>query len=796
MRKISIIILVLLPFMAFAVREDGYKKTRNGIEVNIENINVTIEFYSPSIVRVLKKPQEMKVLKTSLTVTKEPEDLKFKVKEKDGLVTLFSDELRVELKLNSGDITFSQHTNGLLLHEKNNGSSFVDFDDAGKKSYMVKQEYVLDKNEAIYGLGQIQNGSLQQRNRTIELKNSNHNITIPYFYSTKGYSIFWDNYASTKYVDDDEGTSFESIGDCIDYYFMHGGSGSGVLAEMRELTGQSPMFPLWTFGYWQSKERYKSQFEVVDVLKKYRELQVPIDGMIQDWRYWGEDSVWNAMLWNKDRYPDPDGFTNQIHDLNGHLMVVAWPGFGPKTQQYKRLKEKNMLINFDTWPPKSGTKPYDVYNPEARAIYWNYLNKGVFSKGVDAWWLDSTEPDHINVKPEDFNQATFLGSYQSVSNAFSLMHTKGIYEHQRETSSDKRVYILTRSSFAGQQRNAATSWSGDVVSDWDVLRTQISAALNLSVCGVPYWNSDIGGFFVWNYPGGINNVAYRELYVRWMQFGAFCPMMRSHGTDTPREIWQFGKQGNWEYDAIKKYINLRYRMLPYLYSTARQVTSHATTMMKPLVFDFINDKAVYDIDNQYMFGESFLVCPVTDPMYTTFDKDNKKYINAKEDFSSIKKTKVYLPGGTMWYDFWTGEKLKGGQTLEREAPIDIMPLYVKAGSIIPWGPDVQYAEEKKWDNLEIRIYTGADGEFVLYEDEFDNYNYEDGKYATITFKWNDTTKKLSIGKQEGQFEGMITNRKFNIVLVNPGNGNGINELTSFKEVNYSGEHKTIKLSIL
>lgn len=790
MKQILVIWFTFFSVMLFAA-DSKYVSLDGGIKATINAIDISIEFYSPSIVRVVKSPNNTLFSKKSLSVTKQPEMVKIKIKEDDNVVMLMSDVLDVNLNLATGNITFNKLKGEQLLQELDGGSSFKNFDDAGKKSFLVKQSFLLDKDEAIYGLGQIQNGSLQQRNRTIELKNSNHNITIPYFYSLKGYGVFWDNYASTNYVDNINNTSFESIGDCADYYFMYGASGDGAIANMRDLTGQAPMFPLWTFGYWQSKERYKSQFEVVDVLKRYRELQVPIDGMIQDWRYWGEDSLWNAMTWNSEHYPDPVKFANQIHDLNGHLMVVAWPGFGPKTNQYKVFKSKDMLIDFDTWPPNSGTKPYDVYNPEARDIYWSYLNSGVFSKDVDAWWLDSTEPDHINIKPEDFLQPTHLGSYQSVSNAFSLMHTTGIYQHQREVTSDKRVYILTRSSFAGQQRNAAVSWSGDVVSDWDVLRTQIPAALNFSLCGVPYWNSDIGGFFVWNFPGGVKNDAFREIYVRWLQFGTFCPMMRSHGTDTPREIWNFGKKGEWAYDAIEKYINLRYRLLPYIYSTSWQVTSNKSTFMRPLILDFASDSAVRNIDNQYMFGKSIMACPVTESMYMTFKKDGKKYRDAKPDFSSIKQSKIYLPKGGCWYDFWTGEKLQGGQTIERDAPIDLMPLYIKSGSIIPWAPKVQYAEEKRWDALEIRVYPGADGEFVLYEDENDNYNYEDGKYATITFRWSDKSQKLTIEAQNGQFDGMIVNRKFNIALVDKNNGAGIPQSIISKPVSYNGKRQIV-----
>lgn len=790
-KLIYLLLFQQITFTTFA--QHHFTKTNLGVKATIdESTIIELQIFSPSIIRVLKSQKGFDFKKESISVIKNPIKDCFTITEESNSVIITTEHLKAQLNLSTGKVIFLAKNN-VLLQEKDFGVQFTPFNDAGKKSFLARQAFKLDKDEVIYGLGQYQNSKMEQRNERVELKNSNHHITIPYFYSLKGYAVFWDNYASTTFTDNQQETSFESLGDCADYYFLYGSKGADAIAQMRDLTGQAPMFPLWTFGYWQSKERYKTQFELVDVLKKYRELNVPIDGMIQDWRYWGEDSLWNAMKWNTENYPDPKKMAEQVHKMNAHLMVVAWPGFGPKTEQYKVFKKKDMLIDFDTWPPKSGTKPYDVYNPEARDIYWDYLNKGVFSIGTDAWWLDSTEPDHINVKDRDFDQPTYLGSYRSVSNAFSLAHTTGIYEHQRKTTDQKRVFILTRSSFAGQQRNASTSWSGDVVTDWDVLRTQISAALNLSVCGVPYWNSDIGGFFAWHFPGGKDNLAFREIYVRWLQLGTFCPMMRSHGTDTPREIWQFGEKGNWAYDAIEKFIHLRYRMLPYLYSTAWQVTSNAATIMKPLAFDYENDAQVYDIDNEYMFGESFLVCPVTNPMYITFDKDGNNYINAKEDFSTVSKSKVYLPKGFIWYDFWTTESIDGGQYIEKETPIDIMPLYIKGGSIVPWGPKVQYAEEKKWDNLEIRVYPGANGKFTLYEDENDNYNYEQGKYATIDFVYNDKTKELTIQKRKGEYNGMLKRRVFNIVKVNNGNGKNLENSKNAIKVNYNGSKKVIKL---
>jgi alpha-D-xyloside xylohydrolase len=406
--------------------------------------------------------------------------------------------------------------------------------------------------------------------------------------------------------------------------------------------------------------------------------------------------------------------------------------------------------------------------------------------------MDSSEPDHLEFKPSDFDNKTYLGSFRKVRNAFPLMTVGGVYQHQRSVSSDKRVFILTRSAFAGQQRYGANTWSGDVVASWDALRQQISAGLNFSLSDIPYWNSDIGGFFLWNFPKKLDDANYRELYARWIQFGVFCPMMRSHGTDAPREIYQFGKKGDTIYDAIEKYITLRYNLLPYIYSTSWDVTANQSTMTRALVMDFAKDKQALDINNQYMFGKSLLVCPVTRPMYSKIGAEGKDAASV-EDYSVIKKEEIYLPKGTDWVDFWTGEKNSGGQTVNKETPVDIIPLYVKAGSILPIGPKVQYATEKQWDNLEMRVYPGADGKFTLYEDENDNYDYEKGIYSTITFTWDDAKKVLTIGDRRGEFPGMLSERKFKIVRVGKNKGTGMDEVKRYdKEVLYTGKKILVK----
>ena len=762
--KKQFISLCLFLFVV-ALNAQNFQKTDNGIKYNTQGINVDISLLSPDIVRVVKSPEGTDRKGPDLVILKVIGKTDFRVDQHKNEVTISTEKLEVKTDLETGEILFNTANGKSLLREKPYGTQFSAIKDGPNDSYNIRQGFLLDKDEAIYGLGQQQTGKMNQRNQILPLQNWNMKVCIPFVQSVKGYGIYWDQYSISEFVDNPQEMSMQSVGIKADYYFMYGGNADGIIAQMRKLTGQSPMLPLWAYGFFQSRERYQNQFETVDVVKQYRKLGVPLDCIIQDWQYWGRDSLWNLMDFNPETFPRPQEMVDSVHQMNAKFMIVTWPGFGPLTPQYKELKDKNLLINFDTWPPKSGTKPYDVYSAEARDIYWRYLNNGIFSKNVDGFWLDSTEPDHINVKESDYDQPTSLGTFRSVHNAFPLMTVGGVYNHWRGETSDKRVVILTRSAFAGQQRYGANTWSGDVSSDWGTLRRQIPGALNFSLSGNPYWNSDIGGFFAgrYNAGGGAKNPDFQELYVRWMQFAAFTPMMRSHGTDIRREIYQFGKRGEWAFDVQEKYINLRYSLLPYIYSTSWDVSKNNGTFMRALVMDFSQDKNVWNIDNEYMFGQSFLVNPVTE--------------KGKEEQD------VYLPGGSDWFDFWTNEKTTGGITVTKKTMIDIIPLYVKAGSIIPFGPKVQFATEKKWDNLELRIYPGADGTFTLYEDENDNYNYEKGAYTEILLTWNNDTKTLTIGNRKGNFKGMLKNRKFTIKRIDG----------DTKTITYKG--KEIKLKI-
>ena len=806
MIKTLIIITFLAALKVSCINAQSFSKTESGIKYTIDSVEVEIQFYNPSTVRILKAPEGKSFAKKSLSVIETPQKTDFSINQDNDNLSLKSKSIQVKLNLKNGKISFLTSAGKSLLNEKVDGVKFTDFNDAGNKTYTVYQAFSLEKDEAIYGLGEQQQGKMVKRNLKLNMIQGNTDDYIPFFVSAKGYGLFWDNYSPTIFEDNPESTSFKSdVGDCVDYYFMYGSNADGVIAQMRSLTGQVPMLPLWTFGYFQSKERYKGQDELIDVVKKYRELGVPLDGIIQDWQYWGNNYLWNAMDFLNVDFYDPQKMVDDVHELHAHMLISIWNSFGPKTKQYKELKKIGALMDFQTWPlsgsakwpPRmdypSGVRVYDPFNPKARDIYWDYLNKGIFSLGMDGWWMDSSEPDHLNVKPSDFDNKTYLGSFRKVRNAFPLMTVGGLYNHQRSVTSDKRVFILTRSAFAGQQRYGADTWSGDVVASWDALRNQISAGLNFSLSDIPYWNSDIGGFFLWNFPKKLDDANYRELYARWIQFGAFCPMMRSHGTDAPREIYQFGKKGDKIYDAIDKFINLRYYLLPYIYSTSWEVTANQSSMMRALVMDFAEDKKALDINNEYMFGKSLLVCPVTEPMYwkVVVNGDDTTKV---EDFSRIKSEEVYLPKGTGWMDFWTGEKYSGGQSINKEAPIDIMPLFVKAGAILPIGPKVEYAAEKKWDNLEIRVYPGADGELTLYEDENDNYNYEKGMYSIISFKWDDLKKVLTISARRGSFPGMLNERRFNIVKVSRDNGIGMQDVEKYdKVVAYYGKKIEVKL---
>lgn len=795
MRK-SLLILALCSLPIF-VWSQKYQETENGIKtsINDKKIDVEVQWFTPNSLRILKTPLGKTVEKKSLSVITKPNKSGVKITTSDNnRIVMKSPVLTVTLNTENGIMTYAKTDGTILLKENENSKPFTPMKDADRDAYTVYQGFITDKEEGLYGLGQLQNGQMMQRNMSKLLIQGNIEDVSPIFQSTKGYGVFWDNYSATTYTDNENETSFSSeVGDCIDYYFMYGGSADGVIAQVRALTGEVPMMPLWSYGFMQSKERYKSQEETVGVVKKYRELGIPLDCIIQDWQYWGHNYLWNAMDFRNPSFDNPKAMIDSIHGMNARMMISIWSSFGPATKPYRTLDKEGLLFNMETWPQSgiegwppnmeypSGVRVYDCYNPKARDIYWDYLNKGIFKLGMDGWWMDSTEPDHFNWQESDFNRQTYLGSYRSVRNAYPLMTVGGVYDHQRAETSDKRVIILTRSGFLGQQRYASNVWSGDVQSSWDMFRKQITAGLNFSLTGMPHWNSDLGGFFAGSYNTNGNtsatkNPMYQELYVRWLQFGVFSPMMRSHGADTPREFFWYGKAGEPVYDALVDAVKLRYSLLPYIYSTAWEVSYRQSTFMRALYMDFLNDKNTWKIGNEYMFGKAFLVAPVLHAQYTPEQKqnilkenegwnkttNNQVNLSLNVDFTQSKEMEVYLPSGNKWYNYWTNENFDGGQKLKIKTSLDRIPLFVRAGSIIPIGPDVQYTNEKKWDNLIINVYPGADGTFTLYEDEGDNYNYESGAYTEILMKWNDTKRILTIDARKGEYNGMLTKRNFTI----------------------------------
>ena len=737
--------------------------------------DVKVEFITPSIVHIVKgQPTK------TLVVTAKPEDVAV---SKSGS-TWKSSELTVKQDA-QGNLTFMTTKGKVLLKEKD-----CDVTE-------VRQTFVLDKDEAVYGLGTIQNGKMNRRGEKKRMEQSNLEDFQNVLQSIKGWGLYWENYSPTLFEDNAQGMTFDSeVGEGIDYYFMYGGSADGVIDQMRYLTGDVPMFPLWTYGYWQSKERYKTARETESIVDQYRQLNVPLDGIIQDWQYWGSNYLWNAMDFLSEDFSNGKQMIDNVHKKHAHFMISIWASFGPMTQQFRELEKIGCLLPFETWPQSgishvwppmrdypSGVKVYDAFHPEARAIYWKYL-KTLYDYGCDAWWMDSTDPDFFNPRESDYEHKVYGGTWRSQRNAFPLETVRGIYQAQRKDDRGKRIFIMTRSSYAGQQHYGSNMWSGDVNSSWDMLRKQVPAGLSFTLTGNPNFNTDIGGFFCSSYNtkgsgSAPKNPQFQELYVRWMQYGLFCPVFRSHGADAPREIWQFGQKGEPVYDAIEKQIRLRYRLVPYLYSIAWQVTSNNDSYMRPLFAEFAADKKVWNMTDEFMFGHNILACPIVDPQYTEekvirtnamtgWDRrEGVRREGEKEsgvNWSEKKMAVKYLPKGTIWYDFWTNKSFKGGQTVTLVTQFDRVPMFVCAGSILPLGPEMQYVGEKAWDNLEIRVYPGANGSFVLYEDEGDSYNYEKGVYSTITFSWNDKARKLTIGARKGDFPGMLKSRQFTIIL--------------------------------
>jgi alpha-D-xyloside xylohydrolase len=727
------------------------RKQADGVLVTLQPGVLRLQVMSDAVIHVTYAAgNALPELKSYTVVAKPAVDTKWRMRETPEAVIVETQMIRARIDRKTGVVGVFDLTDNPILIESADGREISPSTQPGVQGTLIRQSFVLPPGEGIYGLGQHQQGIWNYRGHSVCLLQENREVGIPVILSSKGYSLLWDNPAVT-------------------YYFIYGTTGEASLSNYRALSGDAPLMPEWLLGFWQCKERYRTQEEMLTVGKQYRDLKLPIDGIIQDWRYW-PDNAWGSHAFDKARYPDPAAMTKQLHDMHYHILISVWPKFDLGTPNIQELEQGGAM--FDpvipyVFPPGQG-KWYDPFAAKGRQVYWKQLSTELFSLGMDGWWLDAPEPELSGKWGELRTFRTAAGPGAEVFNAYPLIHSTSIYQGQRAETDRQRVVILTRSAYAGQQRNSAITWSGDIDSSWQVLRNQIPAGLNFSVSGIPYWNTDIGGFF------GVSNPSdprYAEIFARWFEFGSFSPMFRVHGsapaggTGPGKEYWRFD-------DATQKiwrtYVDLRYRLMPYTYSVAWQVTSAGSTIMRPLVMDFADDKEVVNIGNQYLFGPAIMVNPVATQGAT----------------SRI----VYLPGKGIWYDFWTGKNETPGRHVEAAAPVETMLLYIRAGSVIPMGPLVQYVAEKPADPIELRIYRGDNGTFTLYEDEGDTYHYEKGVYATIPITWNDATKTLTLGKRKGEFPGMLKERTFNVVFVNENHGTGVGVTEhADQSVSYSGQ---------
>ena len=936
--RIFINCLLLLAVFLVSCNKPHFKKNKDEVKISLNKSktggikNLKLKVVSKNIIQVVASATDNFSTRESLVVIDQKEKYTdFHVKQKADIVTISTSNVSAKVNVNDATINFFDKDNNPILKEKKQKVYHVTtpLDDY----YNIEQQFSLTETESLHGLGQNNNGIMNYRGHKELLIQTNHNAVSPFILSTNGYAILWDNYSETQFDNETDRNTMvirSEVADEINYYFIHGKNNDDIVAGYRKLTGHAPLYGKWAYGYWQSKERYESQEQILAAAKGYRDRKIPIDNIVQDWEYWGENG-WNAMVFDKKHFPNPDKMIQEIHDLNYHYMITIWPGSDKKTDIYKELKAAGH--EYDDILADGGFI-CDMHSDEAGDIFWSHMKKNLFDKGVDAWWLDGTEPAVSNefypycVKHELINNGikNDLGTYRRYLNTFSLKESGHIYRNQRNVTDQKRVFMMSRSGFAGQQRNAAATWSGDINSTWEVLQNQVPAGLNFTMSGTPYWTSDIGGFFAEEFcPDGCSedviDEGYKELYVRWFQYGAFCPLFRSHGTFYPREVWQFGEPGSWPYESLLRAVNLRYRLMPYIYSNAWRITNEGYTLMRGLPFVFPNDEKTHAVTDQFMFGDAFLVNPMLESVFgkkikpepiptenlinaenqsglltitevknqdieeggfkviTDIDpapggewkewegcfamgskritgqiltkeagvynlylnkfsgdvilspfnekwhveevetgkkipidnlnfKANTKYkivieYSAEGEFNELawitpnQRTNapdnepfrnVYLPKDNTWFNFWTGETVEGGQEITVDGQIDKIPLFVKAGSIVPMGPFIQYSDEKPADPIDLRIYTGADGEFELYEDENDTYNYEKGIYSTIKFEWNDSKQKLTIEKREGEFPGMLLERTFRITWVAPnhGIGVGINEQPDVV-VTYTGE---------
>ena len=726
------------------------RKQNDGIVVTTPSGALRLQVWSDQIVRVTFAPGGELPADKSFSVIATPAKTRWELSDTPDAVIVETSTVRARVDKKTSAVGFFDLSGKPILQEADAGREFASTTVADHGGTSARQKFILPPDERIYGFGQHQSGAWNYRGTTVRLLQKNMEVGLPVLVSSKGYGVLWDNPAVTE-VDvgktDAVVLSWASeVGRAVDYYFMFGPTADEVIRDYRELTGAAPMMPRWLWGFWQCKERYQTQAEMTGIVAEYRKLGVPLDGIIQDWQYWATGG-WGSHAFDPARYPSPAGMVKDLHAMNTHVLISIWPKFDLGTDNFNELEKAGVLYPpvLASVFPKGQQKWYDPFNEIGRKLYWKQVSSQLFSLGFDGWWLDASEGEFSGKWGEFRAFQTAAGPGADVFNAYPLLHTSGLAQGQRAETDAKRVVILTRSAYAGQQRNGAITWSGDIGGSWAVFAKQIPAGLNFSLSGIPYWNTDIGGFN----GGNPTDKKYQEVFTRWFQYGAFNPMFRVHGTRAGKELWRWDEPTQ---RILTDTIKLRYRLLPYIYSASWQVTSAGGTMLRPLMMDFGDDSAALDVGDQFLFGPAIMVSPVTTAGALT--------------------RSVYLPGRGEWYDFWTGKRTAGGQRIDAASPIETLPLFVRDGTILPLGPVVQYAAEKPADPMELRVYRGANGAFTIYEDQGDNYGYEKGVFATIPLTWSESNGTLTIEARSGGFPGMLNERTFRVVFVDENHGTG------------------------
>ena len=732
-----------------------------GMQLRNSRETVQITFCDAGVVHVVAKPAGAPTgpLAPEPWITSPCKAVKGSFASTGSTARAATAQLSAIADLATGALSFEDSKGKVFLEEgKIDPRRYLPVSVGGEQLYQVSDRFSPELLEGIYGLGQHQAGVFNYRGAVVELAQANSDIDIPLLLSTNGYGLFW-NTASKALMDDRFSHELKLSAEAapaVDYYVFYGPEMDTVIHHYRNLTGHAPLLGEWAYGFVQSKDRYTSAKQLLDIAAEYRTQDVPLDVIVQDWYWWKTqgDPIFSPEYLAPS--PDVPKALRELHKDHVHAIISTWAVLDPKSETYRAMEEQHLLI--------PGTPDYDASDPKARDFYWEHFLQPIFSQGWDGFWLDSSEPETWKGESDASleTKQLHIGSGAQYLNVFPLLHTGNVYDHWRRATDQKRVFLLTRSAFAGQQRNSTVEWSGDIFGTFPVLRRQIAAGLNFALSGMPYWTTDVAGYTS-PYPDEPNNPQYQELYTRWFEFGTFCPILRTHGHRTANELFSYGPQT----PTLLAYDRLRSRLLPYTYSLAWRVTNDDYTIQRPLVMDWRNDANTRYVDDQFMFGPSLLVNPVT--------------------VAGAAERLLYLPSAPAWYDFWTGETLQGSQQILAKAPLDRIPLFVPAGSILPLGPATEYAGQEPAAPIELRIYPGADGNFTLYQDQGDGYQYEGGAHATVPLHWDDMAKTLHLGARQGSYPTMLPRITFNVVLVTPATGVGFGVSKATKTIVYTGQ---------